>query len=456
LWARILRARDAGFAIAFALSFPGATTAQMESRGPEFQVNLRTQDDEAVPRVTMLGSQFVVVWVGRGNDGSEYGIGGRRFDLAGNPIGGDFQANTYTLGTQSRAAIDGIGSSFVVVWDSYGQDGDFYGVFGRVFNSAGDPLGIEFQVNAYTPGSQAFPAVAMSSSGFVVVWAGGSPTASIFGRRYDLSGAPLSGPFVVSTNASVSLFDPDVAIDAAGNFVVVWAGQPDGNSGIGGRRFDAGGNPLATEFLANLVTALDQRAPRVAHNGSSFVVVWDMVNGPVHGRRFSSDGTLSSGEFLVNAYSGDAASNPSIAMEQSGDFVVAWHDDFRDGSSLGVFGRRFDSDLSPLTGEVQVNSYVTGGQGAADVALAGSRFVVVWLSQNQDGAYRGIFGQRFRTGEFSLDVDGNGAITPLTDTLLLLRYAFGFRGAVLINGAVGAGCTRCTAPAIEEYLAGEL
>jgi concanavalin A-like lectin/glucanase superfamily protein len=53
----------------------------------------------------------------------------------------------------------------------------------------------------------------------------------------------------------------------------------------------------------------------------------------------------------------------------------------------------------------------------------------------------------------SLDVDGNGLKQPLTDGLLLLRYLFGFRGATLITGAVGAGCTRCTAVAIEAYLA---
>ena len=81
---------------------------------------------------------------------------------------------------------------------------------------------------------------------------------------------------------------------------------------------------------------------------------------------------------------------------------------------------------------------------------------MAWSSSAQDGSGFGVFGQRFRTDEFTLDVDGNGSITPLTDTLLLLRYAFGFRGAVLVNSAVGPGCTRCTAPAIEEYLAGEL
>jgi hypothetical protein len=45
-------------------------------------------------------------------------------------------------------------------------------------------------------------------------------------------------------------------------------------------------------------------------------------------------------------------------------------------------------------------------------------------------------------------------VDALIDGLLLLRYMFGFTGATLVNGAVDlVGCTRCTAGAIETYLA---
>jgi subtilisin-like proprotein convertase family protein len=52
-----------------------------------------------------------------------------------------------------------------------------------------------------------------------------------------------------------------------------------------------------------------------------------------------------------------------------------------------------------------------------------------------------------------LDVDADGEINALTDGLLTLRYHFGFRGATLVNGAVGPNCKRCTAPLIEAFLA---
>jgi hypothetical protein len=51
------------------------------------------------------------------------------------------------------------------------------------------------------------------------------------------------------------------------------------------------------------------------------------------------------------------------------------------------------------------------------------------------------------------DIDGDGQIEALTDSLLLLRFALGLTGAPLVGGAVDlASCTRCTAPLIEAYI----
>ena len=52
-----------------------------------------------------------------------------------------------------------------------------------------------------------------------------------------------------------------------------------------------------------------------------------------------------------------------------------------------------------------------------------------------------------------LDVDGNGSAGALSDGLLVVRWAFGISGSALVSGAIDAGCTRCTAPEVEPYLA---
>jgi hypothetical protein len=54
--------------------------------------------------------------------------------------------------------------------------------------------------------------------------------------------------------------------------------------------------------------------------------------------------------------------------------------------------------------------------------------------------------------ESELDIDGDGALEPLTDGLLLLRYLFGFSGDSLISGAIGSGAERDTADEVEAYI----
>ena len=77
---------------------------------------------------------------------------------------------------------------------------------------------------------------------------------------------------------------------------MVWQsnGQDGDGDGVFARRFSAAGVPLATEFQINLDTALAQRSPAVAADGSgNFVVVWESLgqDGDSYGvfaRRFNA------------------------------------------------------------------------------------------------------------------------------------------------------------------------
>jgi hypothetical protein len=205
---------------------------------------------------------FVVVWESSDQDGDEYGIFGRRFASSGMPLGGEFQVNTYTSGYQRlpSVAIDSA-SNFLVVWESYpGQDGDASGVFGRGFDSAGIPLGSEFQANAYTPGAQRLSGVALDDSGTaVVVWQSAGQDVSnygIFGRRFDIGGTPLDAEFQINTYTSGAQNLPSVAAHPTGDFVVVWESfsQDGSNAGVFGQRFRAE-CPIATCTDGNACTA---------------------------------------------------------------------------------------------------------------------------------------------------------------------------------------------------------
>ena len=50
------------------------------------------------------------------------------------------------------------------------------------------------------------------------------------------------------------------------------------------------------------------------------------------------------------------------------------------------------------------------------------------------------------------DIDNNGSLDALTDALILLRYTFGLRGDNLIDGAIASDSTRTSAEDIEAYI----
>ena len=79
-----------------------------------------------------------------------------------------------------------------------------------------------------------------------------------------------------------------------------------------------------------------------------FVAVWDGNHGgatqDVFGRRFSSTGTALGGDFQVSVTSLDTQRYPAVAGRGDGSFVVVWQSLNQDGSSNGVFARRFAAD----------------------------------------------------------------------------------------------------------------
>src|SRR6185369_12893384 len=113
------------------------------------------------------------------------------------PVGPHFHVNTYTTGNQNQPTVasDATGN-FVVVWMSYRDGGGgrlgAYGVFGQRYDSSGNGLGGEFQVNSFTSNRQERPATASDATGkFVVVWDSDGQDGSqlsVFGQRYDSDG----------------------------------------------------------------------------------------------------------------------------------------------------------------------------------------------------------------------------------------------------------------------------
>jgi hypothetical protein len=187
-------------------------------------------------------------------------------------------------------------------------------------------------------------------------------------------------------------------------------------------------------------------------------VAWaDAERGSIFARRWTSAGAALASEFQVNIVTVGNQSLPRVAADDSGDFVVTWESENQDGSYTGVFARRFGASGTAVGGEFQVNTYTNGDQYRSTVDWdSDGDFVVAWWSElSQDGDGYAVFAQRFSLPLLAtLDVDGNGVLAPLTDGLLILRDHFGFTGTSLSANAVGANCTRCDGTSITNYLTG--
>jgi hypothetical protein len=395
-------------------SVPPNAAAQGDPVGPEFRVNTYTTSGQNRPFVAADSSgNFIVGWRSQDQDGSSFGMFGQRYSNSGTPMGPEFRVNTYTTGLQAEGSVaaDSLGN-FVVVWNSYDQDGSLGGIFGQRFAGAGAPLSTEFRVNTYTTGGQGNPAVAVHGSGdFVVVWnsyfggGGGDPDGSIVGQRFASSGSPLGPEFRVNSYTTGYQIFPHVAGDAAGNFVVVWRSEAqDGSSyGVYAQRYASSGTPLGPEFRVNTYTTNHQGfLPLVAADSSgNFIVVWtseaqDGSVGGVFGQRYASSGAPLGPEFRVNTYTTAGQIVTSIDADASGNFVIVWAGDLQDGSNYGVFAQRYAASGAPLGPEFRVNTYTTDDQFVPFVAADPSgNFVIVWAGDLQDGSNYGVLGQRY-------------------------------------------------------------
>ena len=279
---------------------------------------------------------------------------------------------------------------FVVVWESDGSAGTDTRRLqhpGAALRRGGQRGGSQFQVNTYTTNVQPTPAVAMDADGdFVVVWqsygSAGTDTSgySIQGQRYDAAGIALGSQFQVNTYTTSYQIFAAVAMDADGDFVVAW--QSNGSDGT---------------------------------DTSSF---------SIRRRRYDSAGARPGHEFQVNDYTTGTQGSASVASDADGDFVVAWQSDGSSGtdtSESSIQAQRFNAAGGGF-GEFQVNSYTTYYQLIPAVAMdADGDFVVAWAGEGSGGtdtSDRSVQAQRFRAsgatfgGELQVNTFTTGTQAP--------------------------------------------
>jgi hypothetical protein len=276
------------------------------------------------------------------------------------PATGEFRINTTTTGDQAQGkiAMDNDGD-FVVAWMS--KDGtdtvsgyygtyshDSKGIFAQRYNAAGVPQGPEFLVNTYVTKDQNYPDVAMDSNGdFVITWQSTNQDGSgygIYAKRYNSLGEPqtcsgsspqcdsTTGEFRVNAYLTESQMYPSISMSDSGNFVIAWqsAGQDGSSWGVFTRIFNSSGVPQGSDIQANTYTNSAQGNPSVSMNNSNdFLIAWNSPQDPdgsigIYARKFNQAGAEVIPEFRVSNFTTKIQDVPSVAMDDDGDFVIGW------------------------------------------------------------------------------------------------------------------------------------
>jgi len=364
------------------LAVPSLLQAQRPA-GPRFQVNVQTAGLQSLADLAMNArGEFVVTWIDIPDGSAERTILARRFAPDGTPDTPEILVARNPADSDPAKAVVMDDGSFVVVFPSfpdlaarrYGPDGEFLGesvvargllrgqyavaarpqggfalawmkdglvVTTRLFGADGKPNGPGHRL-----GLGRSPSIAVGPDGeSVVTWLVELPIPNqehlgdfyLFGQRLGADGRLQGGRIAVQGRLRGILSGPQVAKDGQGDFLVLWkaagvlqeGGTRSSQVGVFVKRFDAGGEPLT---------------------------------GPVK-------------------VAEDRVDVPRLAMDQAGNFDVAW-------SQSGVFVQRFTPEGIPFRPALAVDS---NGRLPLVASDANGNFVLVW-----SGFAEEILGQRFR------------------------------------------------------------
>ncbi len=335
-------------------------------------------------QIASNGSSVVVVWT----DATNGNVSFQRYDINGVKQGSELAiANPLNVTRSSPAISMNASGEFVITWTSAAQDGDGAGIYAQRFQADGTPYG--------------------------------QPASSLSGT--------FSNPneFRVSRETVSDQQTPDVAFYDDGRFIITWQSLDNiaGNlsTNIRYALFDSAGTHITTiDEFASTDSTTNQLTPVVAIENSNGTAIIAFEKEDLAGtdqivfRQIGADGVAIGGS-ATSIGSVSPASRPSIAMNDSGRFVIGWNETIIgiDSSWMTVFA----SDLSPFTTQlVAPVEFTDQPNGKVDIDAQGN-LVGVW--QNNGSGDFDVYARQFNAegvavgGRLLLSTDNTGdQVTP--------------------------------------------
>lgn len=332
-------------------------SSNLEINREEILVNDSIFGNQINPQIASNKSgDFVIVWASQNeiNQTYSYDIKAKLFPAEQSFYNNEFLVNSHRLNSQTKpqVAINENGE-FIIVWESWFQDGSDRGIYAQMFNENGQKNGNEFLVNSNTYFSQARPLVKYFNNGnFIIVWESWSEAEkgyNIFGKVFDNLANVIKDEFIINDHKENYQWFADIAVSPNNSFDIVWCSweQDGSDGGIYLKSFNSNFEAISSEILVNSSTSFYQWLPKIKYlNDERKIVTWSSweIDGSREGVFYkildnkNRDLTL---EQRVNTYTENFQWEPSLAVSNENEIFIAW-------SSWGKNNKDYDLNFKKI------------------------------------------------------------------------------------------------------------
>jgi len=383
----------------------------------DVRVNERSSPIYQPKIATNHNNQVVITWT-LGIDSSYVMV--QRFDSLGQRINANMVAYSQpdSQVTTSSVVMNSAGG-FIINWNIGPPSWSMADNYVSFFDSSGTAIDT-IKVNDTQTGFHYWSDMAIDSSGkSVCVWAeaqNSSDPRQLKGQLFNKQFQKIGGNFLISDTAYYIYMS--VGMDGQGRFSVAY--NPGHNlTSVCVKVFDNNGQ-LDTFFVAD--SSLKGRNPDLAMNyQGQYVVVWrDDITANIWAQIFDKDNKRIGSNFLVSSVSEYINTQPRVAINEKGNFVVIWQDIVNSDSV--VYAQRYLVDGTKISGKYRVNDTIQARAehqgGDLDVVATNEMIYFTWLGSNRTNVYAKR-DEWFKRG----DVNNDGDI-KVGDVIFLINYLF--------------------------------